>query len=198
MIGFVSNRFLLEMNIISPRHLLQGYLEVRRVVLPSPPHPLVVLHLARSRADSVTVAQARARSKILSSYVLLSTGNALVAGLRQGSKIYGPASLPPLVLAEGRAVRRVRVPGPGGGRRPLCGQRPPFHSQIPQLCFGFTILLISVLHTVGTWIGLPTYGTAPSTVGTAVPVQARSDYTRDQGQTLKQTKKKQKEKQRVP
>ena len=49
MIGFVSNRFLLEMNIISPRHLLQGYLEVRRVVLPSPPHPLVVLHLAEVR-----------------------------------------------------------------------------------------------------------------------------------------------------
>ena len=44
-----SNRFLLEMNIISPRHLLQGYLEVRRVVLPSPPHPLVVLHLAEVR-----------------------------------------------------------------------------------------------------------------------------------------------------
>ena len=40
------DRFLLEMNMISPRHLLQGYLEVRRVVLPSPPHPLVVLHLA--------------------------------------------------------------------------------------------------------------------------------------------------------
>ena len=37
------------MNIISPRHLLQGYLEVRRVVLPSPPHPLVVLHLAEVR-----------------------------------------------------------------------------------------------------------------------------------------------------
>ena len=49
MISFVSNRFLLEMNIISPRHLLQGYLEVRRVVLPSPPHPLVVLHLAEVR-----------------------------------------------------------------------------------------------------------------------------------------------------
>ena len=45
----MSNRFLLEMNIISPRHLLQGYLEVRRVVLPSPPHPLVVLHLAEVR-----------------------------------------------------------------------------------------------------------------------------------------------------
>ena len=44
-----SNRFLLEMNIISPRHLLQGYLGVRRVVLPSPPHPLVVLHLAEVR-----------------------------------------------------------------------------------------------------------------------------------------------------
>ena len=46
-----TGRFLrvLEMNIISPRHLLQGYLEVRRVVLPSPPHPLVVLHLAEVR-----------------------------------------------------------------------------------------------------------------------------------------------------
>ena len=43
------NRFLLEMNIISPRHLLQGYLEVRRLVLPSPPHLLVVLHLAEVR-----------------------------------------------------------------------------------------------------------------------------------------------------
>ena len=121
---------------------------------------------------------ARARSKILSSYVLLSTGNALVAGLRQRSKIYGPASEslpgPPLVLAEGRAVRRVRVPGPGGGRRPLCGQRPPFHSQIPQLCFGFTILLISVLHTVGTWIGLPT---VPST---SSDIRDRPDPKTDQ------------------
>ena len=127
--------------------------------------------------------------------MLLSTGSALVAGLRQRSKIFevGPASLPPLVTVLARAPGRgrapaarvrvrgvrlgVRVPGPGGGCRPLCGQRPPFHSQIPQLCFGFTILLISVLHTVGTWIGLPT---VPST---------SSDHTR-QGQTLKQTKKK--------
>ena len=40
----------------------------------------------------------------------LSTGNALVAGLRQRSKIYGPASLPPLVLAAGAR-------GPGGPTR---------------------------------------------------------------------------------
>ena len=56
----------------------------------------------------------RARSKILSSYVLLSTGNALVAGLRQRSKIYGPASLPPLVLAAG--ARGPGGPSPGPAR----------------------------------------------------------------------------------
>ena len=54
--------------------------------------------------------------KILSSYVLLSTGSALVAGLRQRSKIFqvGPASLPPLVTVLARAPGR---PGPGGARR---------------------------------------------------------------------------------
>ncbi len=68
------------------------------------------------KSDSVTVApsQARARSKILSSYVLLSTGNALVAGLRQRSKIYGPASLPPLVLAAGARGPGGPSPGPAG------------------------------------------------------------------------------------
>ena len=58
------------------------------------------------------MAQAQARSKILSSYVLLSTGNALVAGLRQRSKIYGPASLPPLGFGTGGA--RSESPGPAG------------------------------------------------------------------------------------
>ena len=43
----------------------------------------------------------------------------------------------------------------------LCGQRSPSRSQIPQLCFGFTILVISAIHntvgTVGTWIKVATY-----------------------------------------
>ena len=102
-----SLRFLLEMNIISPRHLLQGYLEVRRVVLPSPPHPLVVLHLAEVRLSHGGSGPGPGSLEDTVLIVLLSTGNALVAGLRQRSKIYGPASLPPLVLAAGAR-------GPGG------------------------------------------------------------------------------------
>ena len=112
MIGFVSNRFLLEMNIISPRHLLQGYLEVRRVVLPSPPHPLVVLHLAEVRLSHGGSGPGSLEDTVLN--VLLSTGNALVAGLRQRSKIYGPASLPPLVLAPGARGPGGPSPGPAG------------------------------------------------------------------------------------
>ena len=165
----MSNRFLLEMNIISPRHLLQGYLEVRRVVLPSPPHPLVVLHLAEVR-----LSHGGSGPGSLEDTVLI---RALVHWQRSGSGLATkkqdfsswpclPPSLghrfgagPGPARAGGRApaarvrVRGVRVPR-AGGCRPLCGQRLPFHSKIPQLCFGFTILLISVIHTAGTWIGL--------------------------------------------
>ena len=68
----------------------------------------------------------------------------------------GPARAGGRAPAARVRVRGVRVPR-AGGCRPLCGQRLPFHSKIPQLCFGFTILLISVIHTVGTWIGLRQY-----------------------------------------
>ena len=146
-----SNRFLLEMNIISPRHLLQGYLGVRRVVLPSPPHPLVVLHLAEVR-----LSHGGSGPGSLEDTVLI---RALVHWQRSGSGLatkkqdLWPCLPPSLGFGSGGARSGgSESPGPARGRRPLCGQRPPFHSQIPQLCFGFTILLISVIHTLGTWM----------------------------------------------
>ena len=151
----MSNRFLLEMNIISSRHLLQGYLGVRRVVLPSPPHLLVVLHLAEVR-----LSHGGSGPGALEDTVLI---RALVHWQRSGSGLatkkqdLWPCLPPSLGFGTGGARSGgSESPGPTG-RRPLCGQRPPFPAQIPQLCFGFTILLISVIHTVGTWIGLPQY-----------------------------------------
>ena len=110
------------------------------------------------------------------------------SGLATKKQDLWPCLPPSLGFGSGGARSGGSESGPGGGRRPLCGQRPPFHSQIPQLCFGFTILLISVLHTVGTWIGLPT---VPST---------SSDYTavRDKARPDPKTDQNQKEKQRVP
>ena len=121
----MSNRFLLEMNIISPRHLLQGYLEVRRVVLPSPPHPLVVLHLAEVRLSHGGSGPGPGS---LEDTVLI---RALVHWQRSGSGLatkkqdLWPCLPPSLGFGSGGARSGARGsesgPGPGGGRRPLCG-----------------------------------------------------------------------------
>ena len=102
-----SSRFLLEMNIISPRHLLQGYLGVRRVVLPSPPHPLVVLHLAEVR-----LSHGGSGPGSLEDTVLI---RALVHWQRSGSGLatkqqdLWPCPSLPWFWQRGRAVRGVRV-----------------------------------------------------------------------------------------
>ena len=93
-----------------------------------------------------------------------------VAGLRQRNNSW-PCLPPSLVLAPGRAVRGSESPGPRAVVR--CVAR---HAPTPQTPnFGLlTNLLISVLHTVGT----------------AVPVQARSDYTRPRPDPKTDQKKK--------
>ena len=107
------DRFLLEMNIISPRHLLQGYLEVRRVVLPSPPHPLVVLHLAEVR-----LSHGGSGPGSLEDTVLI---RALVHWQRSGSGLatkkqdLWPCLPPSLGFGSGGARSGGSESGPGGG-----------------------------------------------------------------------------------
>ena len=150
MIGFVSNRFLLEMNIISPRHLLQGYLEVRRVVLPSPPHPLVVLHLAEVR-----LSHGGSGPGSLEDTVLI---RALVHWQRSGSGLatrkqdLWPCLPPSLGFGSGGARSGgSESPGPGPGPAGVvvrCVVNGLLSTHKSQLCFGFTILVLFQLYTL--------------------------------------------------